>query len=123
MLPDSGDLGAGVATPERHLLSGGGPAAGGNDLPVTLDSLLQRGDLAGAHERDVDAVGRAQPIVEIGPHLLPARLLLGRDRAAVGEAAIRVERVLGESRRRDQRSQQGRRDGLGRKTRRGAPSC
>ena len=53
MLPDRGDLGAGVATPERHLLAGGGPAAGGNDLPITLDSLLERGDLACAHERHV----------------------------------------------------------------------
>ena len=54
---------------------GDGPAAVGHDLAITLDGLLERGDRGLADERHVDAVGGAQAIVEIGAHLLAARLL------------------------------------------------
>ena len=95
VLPDGGDVRAGVALPDRHLVGGDRPAALRDDLPVVLDRLLRGRDRSFAHERHIDAVGRAQPIVEIGAQLIALLLLLGRDRAAIGEAAERIERVEG----------------------------
>ena len=95
---DRGDLAAGVALTQRHLLGGDGPAAGGHDLAIALDGLLEPGDRGLAHERHVDAVGGAQAIVEVGAHLLAARLLFRRDRAAIGEAAIGIEGTLRQGR-------------------------
>ena len=88
-------------------------------------ACCERGDRGLAHERHVEAIVGAQAIVEIGAHLLAARLLLGRDRAAIGEAAIGVEGVLGKRLRSAGPRQQQRagRQNLCGKPRRGAPSC
>ena len=95
VLPDGGDVRAGVARPDRHLVGRDRPAALRHDLAVMCDRLLERCDLRRAHERRVDAVGRAQAIVEIGAQLIALLLLLGRDRAAVGEAAEWIEGIEG----------------------------
>jgi hypothetical protein len=108
MSPDGGDLGSSFALPERDLIARHRPAAGRDDLTITLDRLLKRGNGGLAHERHVDAVAGAQAVIEIGPHLLALFPLLGRDRAAVGKAVEGIERVEGARRLGRQREQSGR---------------
>ncbi len=123
MLPDRGDLGARVARAQRHLLRHERPAAGRRDLTIALNGELERGDGGVAHERDVEAVVGAEAVVKFGADLLPARLLLGRDGAAIGEAAIGIETLRQGCLRRRRGGKQDRREGLRGETLCGAPSC
>ena len=67
------------------------PAAGSDDLAISLDALLQRRDRAVADERHAHAVSGTEPIVELGARLLPPRPLLWRRRS--GAAGERIERI------------------------------
>ena len=95
VLPDGGDVGARIPRPQGDLVGRHGPAALRGDLLIALDRLLQSRQRSFAHERHVDAVGGAQPVIEIAAHLIALLPLLRRDRAAIGEAAERIERVEG----------------------------
>jgi hypothetical protein len=124
MLPDRGDLGARVARTQRDLLGHELPAAGRRDFAIALNGELERGDRALAHERHVEPVVRAQAVVEIGADLLAARLLVRRDGAAIGEAAIGIETLReGYLRRRQHCGKHDRRECLRGETLCGAPSC
>src|SRR4029450_9134617 len=73
-------------------------------------------------ESGVEAVFRAQAVIEFGALLLAARFLLGRDGPAIGEARIGIEALREGCYRRQQAcGKQARREGLC-VERRGAPS-